>query len=100
MIMDDKSLEIGVYEHFKEYFNIQDNKYFYGITNQLDDTTAYMIHIASKEDTIDSISLKYYNTPNDFWILCDFNRIQDPYSFIKPGTKIKIPVFSSIMYKM
>lgn len=91
--------KLSRYSAFPFYFNIQDNKYFYGITNQLDDTTAYMIHIASKEDTIDSIALKYYNTPNDFWILCDFNRIRDPFIKLKEGQQIKVPVITSIRYK-
>jgi len=91
--------KLSRYSSFPFWFNIEDNKYFYGITNQLDDTTSYLIHTVSGEDTIDSISLKYYNTPNDFWIICDFNRIRDPYIKLKEGQQLKIPVITSIRYK-
>ena len=30
-------------------------------------------------DTLDSLALKYYGRPDLFWVIADFNRIQDPY---------------------
>lgn len=92
--------KISRYNNFPFYYNTLDKKYEYSTTAHLDDSTPYQLYSSNTGDTWDSIALNFYNNPTYFWVLCDFNRIQDPYSFIKPGTSIKIPVFSSIMYKM
>lgn len=89
---------ISRYQQFPYYFNSQDNKYVYGTTAQLDDTVGYSIHNVVRGDTFDSIALEYYNNPTLYWIICDFNRIQDPYKKLYEGEQIKVPVLSSIVF--
>ena len=78
------------------YYNELDKKYIYGTGSQLDTEVPYTNHRVKKGDTLDTLALYYYNNPTYFWIIADFNRIQDPYSELKLGELIKIPSFSAI----
>lgn len=89
---------ISRYQQFPYYFNYVDNKYVYGTTAQLDTSVGYSIHNVKNGDTFDSIALDYYNNPTLYWIICDFNRVQDPYRKLKQGEQIKVPVLSSVIY--
>lgn len=89
---------ISRYQSFPYYYNRIDNKYIYGTTGQLDDTIGYSVHICKANDTWDSIALLYYNSPTLFWVLCDFNKVQDPFQPLKIGDRVKIPTISSISY--
>lgn len=91
--------KISRYANFPYYFDTSDNKYLYGITRWLREDTKYSIHTVEYGDTIDSLALYYYQNPTYFWIICDFNRIADPYTKLTVGQKIKIPVFSDIEYQ-
>ena len=91
--------KLSRYNNFPYYYNVLDNKYIYGITAYLKDTTPYTIHIVKQDDTLDSLALEYYNNPTYFWIIADFNRINDPYITLKVGTRIKIPAFSNIEFE-
>lgn len=86
------------YSNFPYYYNIVDNKYIYGVTAQLNDNTSYVVHVVKKNDTFDTLALYYYGNPTYYWIICDFNHIQDPFTELKQGDKIKIPTFSTIEY--
>lgn len=91
---------ISRYSRFPYYYNIQDNKYVYGITGQLDKDTIYVLHKVEIKDTLDSLALQYYGRPDYFWVIADFNSIQD--SFIKLSEyydTLKIPSLTSISYK-
>ena len=90
---------ISRYQQFPYFFHKEDNKYVYGTTAQLDDTLGYSLHIVKPNDTIDSIALEYYNNPTLYWIICDFNRIQDPFIKLKVGDSIKVPIISSLQFK-
>ena len=70
---------ISRYTAFPYYYNKEDNKYIYGTTSQLNTDVGYSIHIVRKNDTYDSIALDYYNTPTLYWVICDFNQIQNPF---------------------
>ena len=63
------------------------------------DTTPYQIYTVKKNDTWDLLALENYNNPTYYWILLDFNRIQDPFVELKEGTQIKIPTLSSIEFE-
>ena len=90
---------VSRYSSFPYYYNTVDNKYIYGITSQLVNDTEFTIHIAKIGDSWDSLALQYYNDPTYYWVLCDFNQVQDPYIPLKDGQRVKIPTFSSIEYK-
>ena len=87
------------YSMIPYYYNTKDKKYMYGITNNLDTNTEYVIHNLIDVDTWDSLALKYYGRPDLYWIICDFNRVQDPYG--KPIDKfnyVYIPSLAGIRY--
>lgn len=91
--------KLSRYSSFPFYFHTLDNKYIYGKTAYLKDTTVYTLHTIKNGDTIDSLALEYYNNPTLYWIICSFNRINDPYKKLIPGEQIKIPSISNIEFK-
>lgn len=89
--------KISRYSIYPYYYHKMDDKYVYGLTNHIDkDNTPYVNHIVKLGDTLDTLSLHYYNNPTYFWIIADFNNIQDPYIQLKVDSKLKIPTFSAI----
>lgn len=91
---------ISRYAAFPYYFNTGDDKYIYGTTAQLNqDNVGYSLHTVKRGDTFDSIALDYYNSPTLYWVICDFNKIQDPFLKLKEGQKLKIPVLSVVSFK-
>ena len=89
---------VSRYASFPYYYDTEDRKYIYGTTSQLDNTTAYSLYKVQKNDTYDSIALKFYNSPTFLWIICDFNRIQDPYTPPEEGTYLSIPSMTNIQF--
>lgn len=87
------------YGAFPYYYNTKDNKYIYGTTSQLNASTTYTLHKVKQGETFDSIALDYYNNPTFFWVICDFNRIQDPYKELETGEVLKIPTLNAINYE-
>ena len=103
-ILSDKSYRsygyISRYSSFPYYYNNMDGKYVYGTTSQLNtEGDTYVLHKVGSNDTFDTLALQYYNNPTLYWIICDFNRIQDPYTKLKVGQQIKIPSLSNIKFK-
>lgn len=89
---------ISRYSTVPYYYDEQFDKYVYGTAYNLRTDTPYIIHIAKERDTFDTLALKYYNNPTLYWVICDFNRIQNPFSEIEVGDKIKVPTLSSISF--
>lgn len=102
-VLTDKSYRtyknVSRYSNFPYYYNSLDNKYIYGTTAHLDDSTPYNIHLTSRNDSLDKMALKYYNNPTLYWVIADFNRIQDPFIIFSEGVSIRIPVFSTIVFE-
>ena len=69
---------VSRYSVFPYYYNRLDEKYIYGITAQLN----------------------YYGNPLYYWIIADFNNIQDPYIKLEVGQKLNIPTFNSIEFNI
>ena len=90
---------ISRYSSCPTYYHRLDNKYIVGKDKWLDDTTPYTEYISEKGDTYDLLALRYYNNPTLFWVICSFNRIRDPYTNIKVGTTLKIPLLANIDFK-
>ena len=91
--------KLSRYSSFPFYYNTVDDKYIYGTTNHLKNNTSYQNYQIKKGDTLDSIALKAWNNPTYYWIIADFNRIQDPFINLPVGYTIKIPVLSNIEFK-
>jgi len=87
------------YATFPYAYNQLDDKYVYFTTASLDDTTSFQLHQVERGDNFDSLALKYYGNPTYYWIILDFNRIQDPFMELKEGIYIKIPLLSTIEFK-
>lgn len=103
-ILKDKSYKqysyVSRYSRFPYYYNTLDRKYMYGITSQLSKDTVYVIHKVKYSDTLDSLALQYYGSPDYFWIIAYFNNVQD--SFMRLSDKfetIKIPSLTNISFE-
>ena len=48
-------------------------------------------YVVQEKDTYDLIALKYYNNPTYYWIICDYNRVRDPFIEPTPGTTLELP---------
>ena len=90
---------ISRYSSFPYYYDTVNNRYVYGTLSHLDPTTPFTSYIVKKNDTFDSISLAFYNTPLFFWVICDFNQITDPFQTLAEGSKLNIPILSSIEFQ-
>lgn len=86
------------YASFPYYYNELDDKYIGAVTAYLKDTTTYSVHTVTQGDTYDSLALYYYNNPTYYWIICSFNRIQDPFIEPEVGTTLRIPSISTIQF--
>lgn len=87
------------YTSFPFYYNIRDGKYIYGTTSQLRQTLGYRLYNVKQNDTLDTLALDFYNNPTLFWVIADFNEIQDPYTKLEVGSQIKIPTLSEIAFE-
>lgn len=91
---------ISRYANFKFAYNKNDEKFIYELTSQLNDNTPYVVHKLAKTDNLDYLANKYYGRPDLFWIIADFNKIQDPFINLSDHfTEIKVPTFTAISYK-
>lgn len=90
--------KLSRYSEFPYYYHTLDNKYIYGRTAYLDDSTIFTTHVVKEGESFDTLALHYYNNPTYYWIICSFNHIQDPYMELKPGMLIKIPSISNIKF--
>ena len=86
------------YSNFPIYYNTLNDKYCSGTVSYLSDETEYVLYQVELNDTYDIISLKNYNNPTYYWIICNFNRIADPFEIPKVGSVLKIPVISNIEF--
>lgn len=86
------------YSSFPYFYHTLDNKYIYGLTAYLDNTTVYTLHIVKRGDSFDRLALQYYGNPTLYWVICSYNHIQNPYTELKEGDTIKIPSLSNIQY--
>ena len=91
--------KISRYSGVPYYYNPTDNNYIYGIGKNLKLNTPYRTHKIKEGESLDSLALYYYSNPTYYWIIADFNRIQDPYIVLNVGDHIKIPTFASIEFE-
>lgn len=102
-VLKDKSYKdynyFSRYEGVPYYFHTIDRKYILGTTSHINQDTPYSLHEVKVNDTLDTLALDYYNNPTFFWIIADFNHIQDPYTKLELGTQIKIPIFNQISFE-
>lgn len=68
-----------------------EGKYNMSTSSWLKDTNDYETYIVQEGDTYDYIALKKYNNPTQYWIICDFNHIIDPFKEPTPGDVLYLP---------
>lgn len=90
--------KLSRYTPFPFYYHTLDDKYVYGTCAYLKNDTLSSTHTVVYGDTFDSLALKYYNNPTLYWIICSFNRIQDPFQELEVGTQLKIPAIANIEF--
>ncbi|MFA5025022.1 MAG: hypothetical protein WC503_00745 [Candidatus Shapirobacteria bacterium] len=73
----------------KEYFlNLFRN---YIINEKANKNVLYFLnHDIDDTDFPDTISMKYYNSPYLWWVICLFNDILNPFEDLLPGNTLKI----------
>ena len=82
------------------YYNTLDKKFMYGISKNLNTNTDYVLHNLVDSDSLDSLALKYYGRPDLFWVIADFNNLNDPYiKLTDKMSSIKIPSLSGITWR-
>lgn len=91
--------KLSRYANFPFYYHTVDKKYIYGTTEWLKENTAYQSYRIKDGDTLDTIALQAYNNPTLYWVIADFNRIQDPFIKLPAGYIIRIPVISDIDFR-
>ena len=103
-VLKDKSsktyLYTSRYATLPYYYNTLDKKYVYGISKNLNTNTDYVLHNLVDTDSLDSLALKYYGRPDLFWVIADFNNLNDPYmKLVDKMSSIKIPSLSGITWR-
>ena len=68
-----------------------EGRYNMGTSSWLKETDKYEAYTVKEGDTYDSIALKKYNNPTLYWIICDYNRIIDPFKEPKAGDVLLLP---------
>lgn len=87
------------YTQVPYYFDTLTQREVYGIGSNLLKDSPYVSHEVAPEDTLHSLSLKYYNNPTYWWVIAYFNDIQDSFVSLKDYYSIlRIPNISSIAF--
>lgn len=76
---------------FFNYFPIENE--ILNIYKELDfgtlpDSDLYILHVPTGSENLMSLSYRYYNTIDDWWIIYFFNKLQDPTFAILPQTVV------------
>lgn len=91
---------ISRYESFPYYYDKENNKYYYGITSNLNQTSSYYLYEVKAGDSYDSIALDYYGCALYYWVICNYNEIFDCLTPPKVGSKLKLPPLNDISFKL
>jgi hypothetical protein len=87
------------YTNLPYYYDTLSGRNIYGIGTNLKTTTEFVTHKVRSNDTLNSLSLKYYNNPTYWWVIAYFNNVQDAF---KPLTDkyetLKIPNITGIEF--
>lgn len=87
------------YTQVPYYFDTLKQREVYGIGSNLLKSSPYVSHKLDAEDTLHSLSLRYYNNPTYWWVIAYFNDIQDAFISLKDYYNIiKIPNLASITF--
>ena len=92
---------VSRYSSFPFYYHTVDGKYVYGITSQLSTSVEFVAHKVTQADTLDSLAYQYYGRPDLYWVIADFNRIQDPFTTLFGRYEsLNVPRLSSVSFQV
>lgn len=91
---------ISRYQSFPYYYDEKNNRYYYGLSAQLNSNTAYALYKVKAGDSYDSIASDYYGCALYYWIICYFNNIFDALEDPEVGTILKIPTLNEISFEL
>lgn len=102
-VLKNKTVEsknyISRYSPFWYAYHTLDNKYIYQTTSYINDNISYILVDVNQETTLDYLAFKYYGRPDYFWVIADFNKIQDPFiNLSERFTELKIPNIANIEF--
>ena len=87
------------YSNTPYYYDTLADRQIYGIGTNIKTNAEFLTHILKSNDTLESLSLKYYNNPTFWWVIAYFNDIQDPFKpLLSKYNTIKIPSISNIEF--
>lgn len=79
MANNNQIVSLSRYAEYSSYYNKRDKKYSILTTRHLDNTsTSGVSHTLDPYDTPYTLALKYYGRPDWYWVILDYNRIQNP----------------------
>jgi len=81
------------------FFNIICDREVQDLIDQMTFDRKWIYHPVRKFDMWHTISLKYYNTEDLFWIILTFNRITDPFTALTDFNIVRIPNIE-FLYRM
>lgn len=69
----------------------REGRYNMATSSWLKDTDDYEAYTVEEGDTYDYIALKKYGNPTFYWLICDFNKVIDPFVNPIPGDTLYLP---------
>lgn len=73
----------------RSYFNLCRGIRFNNVDKM--DEGKYSSYVVVETDSWPTISYKFYNTVELWWLICKFNNVKNPFTELTPGSVIKIP---------
>lgn len=87
------------YAKVPSYYDSIGGREVIGLGSNMRKSTPFVTHNLVQEDTLHSLSLKYYGNPTYWWVIAYFNDIQDAFvDLMYNRTTIKIPNIASIEF--
>ena len=80
------------------YYDTLRNMQVFGIGTNLNKNTESFLYVVGRNESLDSIALKYYNNPTFWWVIAYFNDLLDSLEPLEPGTTLRIPAIASIEF--
>lgn len=94
-----KSYEkVSRYTSVPFYYDSDSDKYIYGTAKKMKRNTPFAEYQVKQGDTFDSLALDNYDDAQFYWVIAEFNGINDPFLKLRVGAKIRIPVLSEIEF--
>lgn len=75
------------YNHLDDKYQLETRHWL----KEFSDASRETRYVVKEGDTYDTIALEYYNNPTYYWVICDYNRITDPFTPPVEGEVLLLP---------